>query len=134
MAELYKAGRFIWSNWVASNSLSVSDGDLVDKVWGVIVKASNATAVLWIAAWEQSFEADNETVGKEKVEFIKLDDYSEVRVDITTWVTPVDATMEGQGFDLLADGTVDSDSAGTGTTLYLREFVSATEGIFAITR
>lgn len=130
MAELYKTGRFIWSSDVASNSLSVLDWDLVDKVWGFMVKANNTTGVLGIAAGEQSFESDNQTVDMQNLEYIRLDDYSEVRVAIDDSVTSITKADEGNGFDLTAASIVDWATSGTGDALYLRDFISATEWIF----
>lgn len=131
MAKLYKPGRFIGGNGIWGSSVSLVDGDLVSKVGGFIVKTWVWVDVLWVAAGEQVFASDNETVAKARVEFIELDGYSELEMTITGWtITQAD---EGKYFDITAGGLVDGATESTTTgQLKMERFISATKGIFTI--
>lgn len=131
MAKLYKPGRFIGGNGIWGNSVSLVDGDLVSKVGGFIVKTWVWVDVLGVAAGEQSFASNNETVAKARVQFVELDGYSELEMTITGGtITQAD---EGKYFDITAGGLVDgaTESATTGQ-LKMERFISATKGIFTI--
>ena len=131
MAKLYKAGRFIGGNGIWGNSVTVLDGDLVSKVGWFIVKTGVGVDVLGIAAGEQTFASDNQTVAKTKLEFVELDAYSELEIAISGGtITQVD---EGKYYDLTAGWVVDgaTESATTGQ-LKMERFISATKGIFTV--
>ena len=83
MPTLYKTGRFIWGKWTGWNSVTVLDGDFVSKVNGAVVKTTAWVDILWVAAWEQTFTSDNETVAKKQLQYISIDDYARYKIVIT---------------------------------------------------
>lgn len=131
MTRLHKAGRFIGWNGIAGNSVSVTDGRLLGKVWGFVVPATDSTGeIIGIAAGEQSFDDDNQTVAKAKIQYIAADDHARYDIEITGGaLTQAD---EGGLYDLDANGIVDGSA--TGTQVRLEEFISATRGIFSAVR
>ena len=131
MVKLYKTGRFIWGRGTAGNSVSVLDWDFVSKVAGVLVKTTAWVDIEWVAAGEQVFASNNETVAKAFLEYIKADDYSRYSMVINGWtITKAD---EGKYFDVNASQEVDgtTESATTGQ-IKMEEYISATKGIFSV--
>lgn len=129
--KVYKTWRFIWAEWIWGNSVSVVDGDFVSKVWGYIVAATTWVDIEWVAAGEQTFASDNQTVAKLKLQYIEADNYTEFKCAIS-WgtITQVD---EGKYYDLTDKDTVDWTSESTTTgQLKLVKFISATEWIFTV--
>ena len=129
--KIYKTGRFIGTQWIAWNSVSVVDWDFVSKVWGYIVASTAGVDIEWVAAWAQTFTSDNQTVAKKKLQYIEADAYMEFKCEIS-WgtITQVD---EWKYYDLADKDTVDgaTESATTGQ-LKLVKFVSSTVGIFTV--
>ena len=131
MARLHKTGRFIGAQGIAGNSVSVTDGRLLSKVWGFVVPATNTTGeIIGIAAGEQSFAADNQTVAKEKIQYIAADDHARYDIEITGGT--LTQANEGGLYNLNAAGIV--NGAAAGTQVRLEEFISATRGIFSAVR
>ena len=131
MPTLYKTGRFIWWKWTGWNSVTVLDGDFVSKVNGAVVKTTAWVDILWVAAWEQTFTSNNETVAKKELQYISIDDYARYKIVITGGtITKAD---EWKYYDILADQTVDgaSESATTGQ-LKMEEYLSSTLAIFSV--
>ena len=129
--KIYKTGRFIWANGIAGNSVSVVDGDFVSKVGGFVVASTTGVDIEWVAAGEQSFASDNQTVGMKKLQYIEADAYTEFKCAIS-WGTITQAD-EWKYYDLTDKDTVDgtTESATTGQ-LKLVKFISATVGIFTV--
>ena len=129
--KIYKTGRFIWANGIAGNSVAVVDGDFVSKVGGYVVASTAGVDIEGVAAGEQSFAADNQTVAKARVQYIEADANTEFKCEIGGGtITQAD---EGKYYDLTDKDTVDgtSESASTGQ-LKLVKFVSSTVGIFTV--
>ena len=129
--KIYKTGRFIGSNGIAGNSVSVVDGDFVSKVGGYVVATTAGVDIEGVAAGAQTFASDNQTVAKKRLQYIEADAYTEFKCEISGWtITQVD---EGKYYDLADKDTVDgaTESATTGQ-LKLVKFVSATVGIFTV--
>lgn len=131
MPTLYKTGRFIWGKWTAGNSVTVLDGDFVSKVNGAVVKTTAWVDILWVAAGEQTFASDNETVAKKDLQYISVDDYARYKIVITGWtITKAD---EWKYYDILADQTVDGTTESATTwQLKMEEYLSSTLAIFSV--
>ena len=147
MAKLYRAGRSIGGTGIGANSLSVVDGDLLSKSGGFVVKATNATGeIIGIAAGEQTFASNNQTVAQKRVQFVS--DSNEVEYEITITGGTITQVDEGKFYNLNASGNVDgatetttgsfvnTSDAGAATDAVVRmqvqmvKFISATKGIF----
>lgn len=129
--KVYKTWRTIWAQGIAGNSTSLVDGDFVSKVGGFIVAATAGVDIEGVAAGEQTFASDNQTVASAKCQYIKADAYSEYKCSISGGtITQAD---EGKYYDLTDKDTVDgtTESATTGQ-LKLVKFVSSTVGIFTV--
>ncbi len=109
MVKIHKTGRFIGSTGVGGNSVSVSDGDFITKTGGFLVKSTAGTAIEWVAAGEQTFASDNQTVATKKMQIIEKDDYSEYTMDIAGQVI----TFSG---DLVTSNVVDINVNGVAMT------------------
>lgn len=131
MTKIYKIGRFIGSEWIGWNSVTVWDWDFVSKVGGYMVKATAWVDIEWVAAGEQTFASDNQTVAMSKMSYLKSDDYSRYRVAIS-WGTITQAD-EWKYYDLTDADTVDWTSESTTTgQVKLEKFETATQWIFSI--
>lgn len=126
----------LYTNWidkningaeVAANSLAVTRGRLVAIKSGFANLAVAGDAVVWISVETKTFAADNETAAKSKLNYIALDDYSEVEVTVV-WGTIAQANI-GSLYDLDANGDVDA-AAGTPSQLKLVKVVNSTKWIF----
>ena len=131
MPTLYKTGRFIWGKWTAGNSVTVLDGDFVSKVNGAVVKTAAWVDILWVAAGEQTFASNNETVAKKDLQYISVDNYARYKIVITGWtITKAD---EWKYYDILADQTVDgATESATTWQLKMEEYLSSTLAIFSV--
>lgn len=134
---------------IATDSLSVSNGDMLSLVSGFVAKATASTGrIVGIANGTKTYTSDNETVAKAKVNYLRFVP-GETLVELTTTAS-ITAAMVGQFFTLTSSQTIDhstarvaqitTDTSDTGAaadvaTRYqfqLVEFISATKGKFLV--
>lgn len=132
---------------IASNSLAVTNGDMLSLVSGFVAKATASTGrVVGIANGTKTYTSDNQTVAKSKVNYQRLTPWeSLLELNTTASIT---AAMVGQFFTLnssqlidhstarvaqVTTNTSDAGAAADAATIYpfqLVEFISATKGKF----
>ena len=128
MAKIVTTDRFVGGEGVAENSLSVVYGDLLTFKSGFLDKAVDGDRIEGISVEEKTFDADNQTVKKAKLQYVRVKDETQFEVATSADITQANV---GQTFDLNAGGTlVDVASAGTGDQMRLREVKGARKGIF----
>lgn len=129
--KLYKSGRFIGAEGIGGNSVTVADWDFVSKVGGFIVASTTGVDIEWVANGGQTFDSDNQTVGKKKLTYLKADDYMQFKCEIAGGT--ITQAKEGMYYDLTDKDTVNgtTESASTGQ-VKLVKFVTATVGIFQV--
>lgn len=149
MARMVKTGRFIWGKGIAENSLSVLDGDLVSHNSEFVEKADATSGLIaGMAAGEQTFESDNQTVDQKNVTFIAANADTRYRMDIDGGTVTsanvkdyflLTATGDVDGTSVSGDrSVVDTSDAGVAADavitmqVRLEEFISATEGVFSV--
>lgn len=117
---------------IASNSLSVANGDMISLTTGFAAKAVAAsTAISGIANGTKTYAADNQTVAKAKVNYLRVIP----RDTILEIETSADATQANVGryFTLTAGQKVDVATVATAKgvlPLMMVEYVSATKSRF----
>lgn len=127
MAKLHKSGRFIGSNKIGANSLSVVDGDLITNVGGFADKADAGEKIIGIAAGEQTFASDNQTVDQVELQYIELDDYTVLEIAADAAITQAD---EGKYYNInTTTQTVDVATASTVARTVDASSVSTTEPV-----
>lgn len=132
MTKVKKLGRFIGANWIASNSLSVNDGDLLAITAGYITKATAGDTIIWAAAGEQSFESDNQTVAKALISYVAVSDDTVLELAADAAITQANV---GAHFDINANQTVDvATTAATGLAVILTKFISEEASEYKIVR
>ena len=139
MARLIKTGRSDGGRvGIASNSLTLTDGDLLAKSGGFVIKAGATGKIEGIAAGGQTFASDNQTVAKAQVESVKVSDDSIYEITISGGaITQAD---EGKFYNLTAGGIVDGTTKAVASTeaaprqLKMENFISATKGRFSAVR
>lgn len=112
---------------IAANSLVATRGRFVAIKSGFANLALVADVIEGISVENKTFNADNETVATEKLNYIALDDTMEVRSTVVGG-TIAQANV-GSLYDIDANGDVDAAAAGA-TQLKLTKVISATEGLF----
>jgi hypothetical protein len=130
--SLRKTGRSIGGEGIGGDSVAVIDCDFVSKVAGFVVASTVGVDIIGVAAGEQTFTADNETVAAAKLTYIAASDQVEVDCDIAGGtVTQAD---EGVSYyDLTDKDTVDGTTESTTTgQVKLVKFISATLGRFTV--
>lgn len=132
MAKIYSPWRTTWGNGIAKNSLAVVVGSLVTIKSGFADLAVAGDRVRGIALADQTFAADNETVMQKLLEFKPFDDYSIIEIEVED-ATIAQANVDSL-YDLKANGTVNGTTAGTGTSLRLKEVKTSTVGLFQIAK
>jgi len=128
MAKIVSPDRLSGSNEVAANSLAAVYGLPVNVELGVVNLAWVGETIEWLSVETKTFAADNQTVAKAKLEFVRLKD--ETEVEFTVWNGSLIAASVWVLFNTAADGTVDFATAWTWTSLKCRKFISATKWIF----
>ena len=116
---------------IASNSLDVTEGNLVVVVDGKVVKAGKTWGIDGIAKETKVFDADNTTVAQEKLTFYGLDRNSQFD-EIVTNGTITQANV-GDVYNLVAGGdSVDGATSAIGTQVKLMKVISSTVGRFIV--
>jgi len=127
MARLYKLGREIWGAEVGKNSIVFTSKDLVSIKSGFLDKSTTADKIEWIAKETITMASDNQTVEQVKVNFVKLDDYTEIEADVTGW-TITQANIWST-YDIDANQDVDV-TLWTPSQLRLVRVLTTTKGVF----
>ncbi len=129
MAKIITPIDFAGGAEIAKNSLALVKGDLLAIKSGFVDKAVAGDKVEWIFVDKaKTFASNNQTVGKEKVEFARLSDNFIIEVDVANG-TIAQANI-GATYNLNASGLVDGATSATGTQLTLRKVVNTTKGWF----
>lgn len=141
IAQLYCEGH--GRSDVAKNSTAVQVGDFVTLDGGAVTAATAGKRIDGLSNHTKTFTADNETVARAKLVYVKSGPTLLVEVDIDGGT--VTAADEGKYYDLKDAHTVDGTTEATDfavanvTTgaitfkqLRLVRFVSATRGVFAV--
>ena len=117
---------------IASNSLSVANGDMISLTTGFAIKAVAAsTAISGIANGTKTYAADNQTVAKAELSYLRVIP----RETILELETSADATQANVGryFTLTAGQKVDVATVATAKgvlPLMMVEYISATKSRF----
>lgn len=127
MAKIISPDRFSGWEWIASNSLDASFGTLLAIKSGFIDNAVAGDKIEWLSAETKTFDADNQTVKKEKLQYIRVKDETELEISVGTG--SISQADVGSKFDLGTDNTIDA-TATTPSQFYLRKVISSTKGIF----
>lgn len=127
MAKIVSPWRFSGGQEEATNGLVAVNGLPVAIKNGYVDKAVAWDKVEWLSAETKTFASDNQSTVREKLQFIRLNDETQVEIEVGTG-TIVEANR-GELFDLGTDGTIDA-TATTPSQLILREFISSTKGVF----
>ena len=113
---------------IAENGLNITKGNLVTIKAGYADKAVAGDTILGISKQTKVFDANNQTVAKEKLTFAPLDTYSEFEELVTNGT--ISQANVGAKFNLTATGTIDGATAGTGTQAELVKFIKSNYGAF----
>jgi len=127
MARLYKVGRELWGAEVGTNSVAFSSKDLVAIKSGFLDKATTGDKIEGVCKETITMDSDNQTVAKTKVNFLKVDDYTEIEADIV-WGTITQANVWST-FDIDANQDVDV-TLGTPSQLRLIRVINSTKWVF----
>ena len=127
MAKIISPDRFSGGEWIASNSLDATFGTLLTIKSGYIDNAVAGDKIEWLSAETKVFEANNQTVKKEKLQYIRIKD--ETELEITVGTGTISQANVWAKFDLGSDNTVNATAA-TPSQLTLRKVISSTKGIF----
>lgn len=118
---------------IATNSLSIANGDLITFASGFVAKAVAAsTAIHGIANGTKVYAADNQTVAKSKVNYLAITPRETV-IDIPLSAATLAQADVGKFYTLNASQQVDltTGAAVKGVLpLQLIEFVSSSKGKF----
>lgn len=128
MAKLYSPGYSTGGNQIGTNSIAFVSGDLVAIKSGFVDKAVAGDTIVGISLETKTMASDNQTGVQEVLEFAALADNTILKIEVTNG-TIAQANV-GQLFDLTATQTVDGATAGTGTSLRLKEVLSTGLGLF----
>lgn len=129
MAKIITPINFAGGSEIAKNSLALVKWDLLTIKSGFVDKAVAGDKVEGIYIDKaKTFASNNQTVGKEKVEFARLSDDFIIEVDVANGT--ISQANIGASFNLNASGLVDGATAGTGTQLTLRKVVDNNTGWF----
>lgn len=112
---------------IAKNSLAATYGMLVAIKSGFADVAAAGDRVEGISVETKTFDADNQTVKAEKLQYVRVSDDTEFEMDVTGGTIAqanVGSTYDVSGSD------VDATTVGTGTSLRLRKVLTTTKGIF----
>ena len=133
MAVLYTNGhdKNIGGAEIAANGVVATKGRFVAIKSGYADIAVAADAIRWISTQDKTFDSDNITVKKEKLNFIGLEKEMEVKCTVV-WGTIAQANV-GSLYDIDINGDVDT-AAVTPSQLRLEKVISATEGVFSIAK
>ena len=134
---------------IATNSLAVSNGDLLALASGFVAKATASTGrLIGCANGTKTYASDNQTVAKDVVNFLKFVP-GETIIELTTTAS-IAAADVGKFFNLTGSQTVDhstgrtfqtsvntsdAGAAADAATIYplqLVEYISATKGRFMV--
>ncbi len=127
MAKFIFPGELNGGEDIAENSLSVSFGDLLALKSGFLDVAAAGDKIEGISVETKTFDADNQTVKKAKLQYVRLSDDTEFKMTVaggTIAQANVGATYDVTGWN------VDATTVGTGTQLRLRKVLTTTSGIF----
>jgi hypothetical protein len=127
MAKIVFPGEVNGGESIAKNSLSVSFGDLVALKSGYVDVAAAGDKIEGIAVETTTFDADNQTVKKAKVQYLRTSDDTEFELSVAGG-TIAQANV-GSTYDVTG-GSADATTVGTGTQLRLRKVLTSTKGIF----
>lgn len=128
MARIVTPAPFLWGNQVAENSLDVSFGDPITLKSGFVDLAVAGDKIEGYSVETNVFDADNQTVKQERLEFARSHDDMVVEFAVTNG-TIAQANV-GSTYDLASDQTVDGATAGSGDQLILREVLTSGLGLF----
>jgi len=127
MARLYKLGREIGGAEVGTNSIVFASKDLVSIKSGFLDKTAVWDKIEWLCKETVTMASDNQTVEQVRVNFIKVDDYTELELPVVDW-TIAQADI-GSLYDTDSSGNCDAD-AGTPSQLRLIRVITSTLGVF----
>ena len=132
--RLYKAEESAAN--IAANSAAIANGDLVANSWGFVIKAINTTVrpLLGVANGSITVASDNQTVGKLKVNYSRVEPY-DTRFEAVTSATIVQADV-GKYYALTAAGIVDVATGNAaiqaGSVVRLEQVLSTLNGVFVV--
>lgn len=132
VTRLYEADQS--ASQIAANSAAIANGDLVALSGGFVIKAINTTVrpLVGVANGAITVAADNQTVGKLKVSYTRLEPH-DTRIDLVTSADIAQADV-GKFYGLTAAGIVDvataSATIAAGSVVRLERFNSARNGTF----
>ena len=132
VTRLYEADQS--ASQIAANSAAIANGDLVALSGGFVIKAINTTVrpLVGVANGAITVAADNQTVGKLKVSYTRLEPH-DTRIDLVTSADIAQADV-GKFYGLTAAGIVDvataSATIAAGSVVRLERFLSARVGTF----
>lgn len=132
VTRLYEADQS--ASQIAANSAAIANGDLVALSGGFVIKAINTTVrpLVGVANGAITVASDNQTVGKLKVSYTRLEPH-DTRIDLVTSADIAQADV-GKFYGLTAAGIVDvataSATIAAGSVVRLERFLSARVGTF----
>lgn len=131
MARLLTPGKFTGWSWIAKNSLSVEYGRLIAIKSGFIDNATVWDKIEWMSVETKTFDSDNQTVKKSRLQYARAWDNTEFEIPVTNWI--ITQANVWDKYDLASDWTVDA-WASTPSQLYLRDVITSAKGIFVIAK
>lgn len=106
--QIQTPARTIGAAEVASNSLAVAYGDLVTvNSSGFVVKAGTTGRIEGFSMETKTFPSDNQTVGKDKLQYVRFADDTQVRLTVSNG-TITSADNKNKFYNLASNGTVDA--------------------------
>jgi hypothetical protein len=127
MAKIVSPDRFSGGQEIATNSLVATSETLVALKSGFVDKAVAGDKIEGLSVETKTFDADNQTVKKAKLQYVRLKDETQIEIPVTAGA--IAQADIGSKFDLGADGAIDA-TAVSPTQLYLREVLNSTKGVF----
>jgi hypothetical protein len=124
MAKIITPINFAGGSEVAKNSLSVLSWDPIAIKSGFADKAVAGDKIEWYATQDKTFDSDNQTVKKAKLEFARTSDDFVAEYTVENG-TIVQANI-GATYNLNANSNVDGATSATGTQVTLRKVKSST--------
>jgi len=130
MAKVISPSRVAGAYKIVENSAVLLSGSLVSLQSGFVSLPTATEKVEWVAVdADKTYDADNQTVKKAKVNILVLEDNTKIEMDVTNG-TIAQANV-GAVYDVVTWGaSVDGATSATGVVLILDEVLSTTKGIF----
>jgi len=130
MAKIISPSRCAGAYKIVENSAALLFGSLVSLDWGYVSLPAATDKVEGVAMDKaKTYDSDNETVKKEKVNILVLEDNTKIEMDVTNGT--ITQAKVGSVYDLVTGGaSVDGATSATGVVLVLDEVLTTTKWIF----